>query len=95
MSTLKRAFAFAGLLSAAALALTTTERRAQAADHFDSPTRTDPLVTGMVRFTRARPLSVVSALETTPVSASARRPEARALAVGTRSVIFSWSKVMT
>jgi hypothetical protein len=42
----KRAFALAGLLSAAALALTTTERQARAADHFDSPSRTDPLVTG-------------------------------------------------
>ena len=49
----------------------------------------------MVRFTRARPLRVVSAWETTVASASGRRPAVFALAVGTRSVIFSWSKVIT
>ena len=38
----KRAVGIAGLLSAAALALTTTERQAIAADHLDPPTRTDP-----------------------------------------------------
>jgi hypothetical protein len=38
----KRAAGVAGLLSAAALALTTTERQAIAADHLDPPTRTDP-----------------------------------------------------
>lgn len=34
----------AGLLSAAALTLSATDWRASAADHFDSPPRTDPLV---------------------------------------------------
>jgi len=38
----KRAVGIAGLLSAAALALTTTERQAIAADHLDPPNRTDP-----------------------------------------------------
>ena len=38
-------FALVGLLAAAALALSTSERPALAADHFDAPTRTDPLVT--------------------------------------------------
>ncbi|WP_293679345.1 hypothetical protein [uncultured Phenylobacterium sp.] len=44
MSVSHRAFALVGLLSAAALALSTSERPAVAADHFDSPSRTDPLV---------------------------------------------------
>jgi hypothetical protein len=39
-----RSLATAGLLAAAALTLSATEWRAQAADHFDSPSRTDPLV---------------------------------------------------
>jgi hypothetical protein len=39
-----RSLATAGLLTAAALTLSTTEWRALAADHFDSPPRTDPLV---------------------------------------------------
>jgi hypothetical protein len=38
----KRAFAIAGLLSAAALALTVSELPAVAADHLDPPNRTDP-----------------------------------------------------
>ena len=39
-----RSLATAGLLTAAALTLSATEWRAVAADHFDSPPRTDPLV---------------------------------------------------
>lgn len=42
MSLPKRAVAIASLLSPAALALTTTDCRAVAADHLDPPTRTDP-----------------------------------------------------
>jgi hypothetical protein len=38
----RRAAAIGGVLAAAALALTTTERQAVAADHLDPPTRTDP-----------------------------------------------------
>lgn len=44
MSAPRRLFALAGLLSAAAFALSTTDRPAAAADHFDAPSRTDPLV---------------------------------------------------
>jgi len=40
----RHAFALAAVLSAAALALTGTERPARAADHFDPPSRTDPAV---------------------------------------------------
>ena len=39
-----RSLAVAGLLAGTALSLSATEWRANAADHFDSPPRTDPLV---------------------------------------------------
>ena len=44
MSAPRRALALTGLLCAAAFALSTTDRPAAAADHFDAPSRTDPLV---------------------------------------------------
>ena len=50
MGASHRTFALAGLLGAAALALSTSERPAVAADHFDAPTRTDPLVTAVPDF---------------------------------------------
>src|SRR5690606_18013186 len=49
----------------------------------------------MVRLMRARPRSVSRAESTTEVSDSLRMPTAAALLVGTRSVIFSLSKLMT
>ncbi|MBL8770231.1 MAG: hypothetical protein JNK30_02520 [Phenylobacterium sp.] len=42
MSGLHRATGIVGLMAAAVLALSTSERRAVAADHLDPPTRTDP-----------------------------------------------------
>ncbi len=49
----------------------------------------------MVRLTRARPLSVSIAFLTVGSSASLRMPTLCDLPVGTRSVILSFSKVMT
>src|SRR5712672_2851812 len=49
----------------------------------------------MVRLTRARPLSVSSARRTVGPSASLRMPTEAILAVGTRSVILSLTKLMT
>lgn len=44
MVRLRSVSALAGLLGAAVLALSTSDRRAVAADHLDPPTRTDPAV---------------------------------------------------
>src|SRR5262249_16718721 len=49
----------------------------------------------MVRLTRARPLSVSSAFLTSAGSDSLRMPTLATLAVGTRSVILSFMKLMT
>src|SRR6188768_3263351 len=49
----------------------------------------------MVRLTRARPLSVSSAFFTSAGSDSLRMPTLATLAVGTRSVILSFMKLMT
>src|SRR6185312_16452590 len=49
----------------------------------------------IVRLMRARPFSVLSALLTTSGEESLRMPTALAFATGTRSVILSFSKVMT
>src|SRR6185295_20345951 len=49
----------------------------------------------MVRLMRARPFSVLSALLTMSGEDSLRMPTALAFRVGTRSVILSFSKVMT